>query len=264
MDQDYIHSIEQKVFDFFPEYTDLIAGSSEKSNLTLRHLLTMTSGIRWDDETYPYSDTRNDLHQAFISNDPIHYMLSKPIEVQPGTVFQYRNCNTNILGEIIRRATEVRIDQYSKDNLFDKLGIIDFEWQMLSNNVVFTSGDLRLRPRDMAKFGYLFLNRGIWKNQQIISQDWIENSTQQHIDLNTTSNRVDWTDGYGYQWWHWKSVNGTEFNAYFASGWGGQWIIVSPSYNMVIISTAGNYYTNTKITIQQLIANYIIPSMNQK
>lgn len=95
---------------------------------------------------------------------------------------------------------------------------------MLPNDVVFCSGDLRLRPRDMAKFGYLFLNGGICKSERIISQEWIDISTSKHINLNN-----DWgdLDGYGYQWWLWEKIYSVEFNAYAASGWGGQWIILA-------------------------------------
>ena len=117
----------------------------------------MSSGIEWDDETYYYNDPRNDVYQLFTVSDPIRYILSKDIIETPETVFAYRNCNTNLLGEIIHRVSGQRIDVFAENYLFSKLGINELEWQMLHNNVVFCSGDLRLRPRDMAKFGQLFL-----------------------------------------------------------------------------------------------------------
>jgi CubicO group peptidase (beta-lactamase class C family) len=263
IDKGFIQSVDQKVFDFFPEYSDLLTSAPEKNSLTLEHLLTMTSGLEWDDESTSYFDPRNDLYQLFRSQDPIRYILAKDLLVTPGTVFDYANCNTNLLGEIVRRVSEHRLDVFSQQYLFSKLGITDFEWQMLPNDVVFCSGDLRLRPRDMAKFGYLFLNGGNWKGEQVISQEWVHVSTQKFIDPNEYSTDFTWANGYGYQWWLWENIYGVEYQAYLASGWGGQWIIVSPSMNTVVVSTAGNYYTEVKIPIEEVLVDYIIPSISQ-
>jgi CubicO group peptidase (beta-lactamase class C family) len=258
IDNGFIQSVDQKVFDFFPEYSDLLTNAPQKGVITLHHLLTMTSGIEWDDETYSYFDPRNDMYQLFTSSDPIKYILQKPLLETPGSFFAYRNCNTNLLGAIIHKASEQRLDIFSENYLFSKLGITDFEWQMISDDVVFCSGDLRLRPRDMAKFGYLFINGGVWNGERIISQRWIDISTFKHINLNNT-----WADldGYGYQWWLWEDVSNVGFSAYTASGWGGQWITIWPAANAVIVLTGGNYYTAEAMTIQSILANYIIPAI---
>jgi CubicO group peptidase (beta-lactamase class C family) len=259
IDKGFIQSVSQGVFEYLPGYSDILNATPQKGTITIEHLLTMTAGLEWDDETYSYSDPRNDMYQLFNSSDPIRFILSKPLIEIPGTVFAYRNCNTNVLGAIVHWSSENRLDNFSRSYLFNKLGIKDFEWQMISQNVVFCSGDLRLRPRDMAKFGYLYLNRGMWKGERIISQEWIDLSTYKHISLNDS-----WADldGYGYQWWLWDNINGIEVNAYAAAGWGGQWIIVLPDYNAVFVTTSGNYYTPESITIQSILVNYLIPSMN--
>ena len=261
IDKGFVDSVEEKVFDFFPEYSDLLAGADEKRELTIKHLLTMTSGIEWDDETFPYSDPRNDIYQLFTTNDPMRYILKQPLSETPGTVFDYDNCNTNVLGEIVHIASDLTLDEFSDIYLFSRLGVSGFEWQHLSNGVAFASGDLMLRPRDMAKFGTLFLNGGVWNGERIISQEWVNVSTQKFIDPNQYSNKYAWADGYGYQWWQWDSVNGTEFPAYLAAGWGGQWIIVYPAGNLVVVSTAGNYYTAEKVPIKNIISEYILPSI---
>jgi CubicO group peptidase (beta-lactamase class C family) len=262
IDKGFIESVDQEIYSFFPEYSDLFNSAPEKRNISIRDLITMTSGIDWDDETYSYFDPRNDMYQLFNSSDPIRYILSKDINITPGTFFKYSNCNSNLLGEIIRKASLERLDEFSENYLFSKLQITDFEWQMLPKNVVFASGDLRLRPRDMAKFGFLFLNEGIWKSERILSQDWIETSTRMTIDLSGGQYDVEWADGYGYHWWQWVSIYGVDYPAYFASGWGGQWIIISQRYNTVVTSTAGNYYTDEIMPIQSIIVNYIIPSIS--
>jgi len=260
IDNGFIQSADQKVFDFFPEHVDIFNSEPGKKNITLKNLLTMQCGLQWDDETYPYSDSRNDMNRLFTSSDPIKYILQKPLIETPGSFFAYRNCNTNLLGAIIYKASLERLDTFSENYLFSKLGITDFEWQMISNDVVFCSGDLRLRPRDMAKFGYLFLNGGLWNGERIISQEWIDISTFKHINLNNNWGDLD---GYGYQWWLWDDVGAQDFSAYAASGWGGQWIITWPATNAVIVLTGGNYYTAEAMPIQTILADYIIPAISK-
>ena len=144
--------------------------------------------------------------------------------------------------------------------MFNKLGITDFEWQMLPNDVVLASGELKLRPRDMAKFGLLFLNHGLWASEQIISKEWIDESTRKQIPLNNYG--WNWGDGYGYQWWHWfVSSHGRNFNAVMAIGWGQQWIVQIHELEVVIVLTAGNYDLREIISHQTIVENYIITSI---
>ena len=256
IDKGFIQSVDQEIHNFFSEHSDLFQNNSIKQTITIKHLLTMSSGIEWDDETYYYNDPRNDIYQLFTVSDPIRYILSKDVIETPGTVFAYRNCNTNLLGEIIRRASGQRLDTFAENYLFGKLGTTEFEWQMLHNNVVFGSGDLRLRPRDMAKFGQLFFNGGVWDQEQIISVNWINESTQARFSTPPGW----WEDGYGYQWWI-KTFhpNSNSYISYFAQSWGGQCIFVFPENNMVVVLTGGNYFTDSPILA--LLNNYILPAL---
>jgi len=255
IDQGFIQSVDQKIFDFFPEHSDLAANDPLKQDITIKHLLTMSSGIEWDDETYSYYDSRNDMYQLFTVSNPIGYILSKDIIESPGTVFAYRNCNTNVLGEIVHKATGQKLDIFAMHYLFNKLGITEFEWQMISKDMVFCSGDLRLRPRDMAKFGQLFLNKGTWEEQQIISENWVDESVQTRFNMANNW----WEDGYGYQWWT-KAFNSNSFSykSYFAAGWGGQYIFVFPAIDMVVVFTGGNYYDS--VPVGDLLNHFILPA----
>jgi len=151
IDKGYVDSIEQKVFDFFPEYASLLAQEPAKGKMTIKHLLTMTSGLTYDDESLPYTDRNNDMNRFFSSNDPIRFLLEKPLFAEPGAVFDYDNCNTNILGQIIRKAANRRVDAFAKEYLLDPLGVAEYQWQIVRDDVVLCSGDLHLKPRDMAK-----------------------------------------------------------------------------------------------------------------
>ena len=228
--------------------------------MTVEHLLLMMSGLRWNDlETYSYDDPRNDLIQMWSSEDPIRFALSRPLEATPGTVFRYCYANTNILGEIIRRASGLRLDEFSRDYLFDPLGTTVFEWQMMPNDVVFASGDLRLRPRDMAKFGQLFLDSGRWDGWEIVSEHWVAAATTRHVPLDPW---LHGDDGYGYGWWHWDLASGGRvYETYQASGWGGQWIVVVPEAQMVVVSTGGNYFQGPPIPIQSILSNFILSAL---
>ena len=253
IDQGLIQDVNQKAFAFFPEYQDL--NNDGKDKITLEHLLTMTSGLEWDESTYPYTDVRNDVAQLFRQSDPIRYILNKPLETEPGILFYYNSGLTNILGEIIRKASGMRADVFAREYLFSPLGITDYEWQMLPNNVLYTSGDLKLRPRDMAKLGYLYLNSGIWKSQQIVPKWWVEASTDSFI--RTIPERENGT--YGYQWWVYTyEVNSKQVESSSARGWGGQNIIVFPGLNLVVVTTAGYYdEPHSEFHIELLLYNII-------
>jgi len=262
IDKGYIASVDMKVFDFFPENSDLVSLTPGKGNMTIRHLLTMTSGLQWDDESTSYYDPVNDMYQLFTRSDPMRFILSKDLVKVPGTFFEYANCNTNLIGEIVHRAVNLRLDLFCDSLLFSKLGIKVYEWQKIKPEIIFTSGDLMLRPRDMAKFGQLFLNNGFWDGEQVISEEWCTLSTSRHIDPNDFSGNFNWSDGYGFQWWQ-KDYNSNkkEYHSYFASGWGGQQIIVIPVLETVIVFTGGNYYTNEKISCYTIVEDYIIPAI---
>jgi len=262
IDKGFIQSVEQPVFEFFPEYADLLNQAPEKRKMTIKHLLTMTSGLTYDDESLPYTDSRNDMNRFFTSSDPIGFLLAKPLFTAPGTVFDYDNCNTNIIGQIICKATAERLDAFAKDYLFDKLGVKQQEWQIVRNNVILSSGDLHLRPRDMAKFGLFFLNRGVWKGEQIVSSEWCAISTAVFLNPNNYNNEFQWANGYGYQWWH-KTYfyNSKSYPSFFAAGWGGQNIIIIPHLNLVIVTTAGNWYDAERISPFSIVSDYIIPSI---
>jgi CubicO group peptidase (beta-lactamase class C family) len=264
IDKGYISSVEQKIVDFFPEYMDLFTQSPNKQKMTIKHLLTMTSGLTYDDESLPYTNPNNDMNRFFSSSDPIKFLLAKPLFADPGTVFDYDNCNTNIIGQIISKAVNKRIDAFANEYLFDKLGIEQQQWQIVRNNVVLCSGDLHLIPRDMAKFGLLVLNKGEWKGEQIISSQWCAISTAAFLNPNDYNNEFPWANGYGYQWWQKTySYNSKSYASFFASGWGGQNIIIIPKLNLVIVTTAGYWYEAETISPFSIVADYIIPSVKR-
>lgn len=264
IDQGFISSVSEPMFAFFPDYAHLGDRSSDlsdeisdeiSSEISLGHLLSMSSGLAWNEWEYPLSDTRNDLIQLWIVPDPVAYILSKPVQYEPGTHFYYNGGGVNILGEVIQETTGLREDQFAQKYLFQPLGITDCEWDFINEDVVHASGNLMLRPRDMAKFGTLFLNDGIWNGERILSEEWIQASTRKHM-----MPPVTWADGYGYLWWlKTYPVGSKQVETYFADGWGGQRIMVVPEMDMVIVFTGGNYEGD--VPIDEIITRYILPAV---
>ncbi len=114
----------------------------------------------------------------------------------------------------------------------------------------------------MAKFGQLFLKKGRWNGEQLISEEWCTESTSEHIDPNDFSASYTWCDGYGYQWWQKDyTYDKKVFHTYFALGWGGQQITMIHELETVIVLTGGNWYTSEKISCHNLIEDYIIPAL---
>ena len=251
-DHGYIDSVETKMFNYFPEYASL--NDSVKNQITLWHLLTMTSGLQWNEQDIFYSNIKNDIIQLFMVPDPVQFILSKPAIDHPGTKFNYNGGNTNLLGEIIQKTSGLMVDAFAKKHLFEPLGITLYEWVRINPDMVYTSGDLKLRPRDMAKIGFLILNKGVWKSKQIISSEWVVESTRPYVHFNTR-------EGYGYQWWIKDyALGNVSVHSIAAMGWGGQNIIILPGMEAVVVVTAGNYATRSPN--DEIIYRYILPSLN--
>jgi len=251
IDHGFIPGVDGTLYSFFPEYADL--SDEQKGEITLEHLLTMTSGLEWNEMEFPYSDADNDLVQLFLVDDPIAYILAKPVVNAPGTEWYYNGGGTNLLGEVIREATGQRIDEFAEEYLFAPLGISDYEWDHINPDMIHASGNLRLRPRDMAKLGYLYLNGGVWNGERILSEEWIEESTLGHVSLSGT-------EGYGYQWWlQTYQVRSKSVDAYQAKGWGGQRIVVFPSLDMVVVFTGGNYLGHDPA--DDILTRFILPAV---
>jgi CubicO group peptidase (beta-lactamase class C family) len=243
IDKKYIESVNDPVFKYFPKYTQYMTNGKE--GLLIRHLLTHTSGIKWDEEG-------NDMARMGSSKDRIQYFLGKPLADQPGVQFSYCSGGLNILGEIIEKQTGMRLDQFAHKILFVPLGISMHHWKIEPDGKLEMGGGLCLRSRDMAKIGLLFLNRGTWKGKQVISEQWIEQSTEWSV------NKKD-RYGMGYCWWQGNFfLNRQKVQSYFAWGHGDQHIFIFPKLNMIIVSTAGNYKKGKGYQMFKVIQDYIL------
>ncbi len=269
IDQGFIRDVDERMAVFFPQYMNLI--DEKKARITLEHLLTLTSGLEWNEVELWFKDPQHDLVQLFVVQDPIEYVLSKDVVHEPGTYWYYSGGDVNLLGEIIRKSSGLRVDAFAARYLMTPLGITEYEWDHINPDIIHASGNLKLRPRDMAKFGQLYLNGGTWNNQRIISENWTKKSTAPIISnfksvmLKLAAREyLSWAvnagDRYGYLWWV-KSYC-TDFgcvDSYLADGWGGQRIIVFPSLELVVVFTGGNYATHEPV--HEMVCEYILPAV---
>jgi CubicO group peptidase (beta-lactamase class C family) len=253
-----IRDVEEKVSILLPEYADLFA-DKQRAGIRLKDLLAMSAGMAWNEWTYPYSDARNDALQALLSPDPVRYILARPMVAAPGEKFAYNTGISLVLGEIIRKASGLPVDKFAERYLFTPLGITDYYWAKIPGEMVETGGGLFLRPRDMAKLGYLFLNGGRWKGTQIVAEEWIRESTRNRAVSMHLPEWVEAADGYGYQWWLGSLKAGDEDLRYYgARGRAGQFILVFPSLRLVAVFTG----LNDNILMNQpldMLRRYILP-----
>ena len=268
IDQGFIESVDQSIFDYLPEHQHL--NTSGKDQITIEHLLTMTSGLEWDEWGTSYSDENNDVIALWLDcEDPIACILEKPLVSEPGTKFYYSGGNMIILGEIIKNATGMDIESFSWQYLFEHIGIETPPWRWIENTgVIYAGGDQQLTPREMLKFGVTYLDDGKWNGQQIIPESWVENGAVPNSGpdnrwFNSPLRPIPPGDntwgarGYSYTWWtHDFSNGGKKISAYWAFGWGGQKIVVFPDQNAVVVFTGGNY-TSADATARILVKNVI-------
>lgn len=253
--QGKIKSVDQRVFEFFPEYSKYDNGL--KSLLTIGHLLSMTSGIKWNEDV-PYNNPENSEVRMIFSGNPIEYVLSQPMDVEPGKQWKYNGGTTQLLAAIIEKTTGLKVDKFAEEYLFKPLGITSYEWfRYPGTDIPAAASGLRLRSRDLLKFGLLYFNDGIWNNSQIISADWVEKSFRPQIDMSAIAS-------YGYQFWLFNdTVMKKPVHVKTCVGNGDQRVFIDRDNNLVVVVTAGNYNIwNIENNATQLVKKYVYPALN--
>ena len=255
IDKGFIRGVDQPVLSFFPDRT-IANVDPRKQAITLENLLTMSSGLDWSEWSTSYSDPTNIGRQMLLSSDPIQFMLDRPMQTDPGKLFNYNTGGSNLLSAIVEQTTGISTLEFARTNLFEPLGFSKVFWARAQNGMYRGGDGLMLTPGDMAKFGYLYLNRGVWDGRQIISAEWVDTSTSDHI---STERQAYAGDQYGYQWWlGWMQSPG--FHA--ASGYGGQYIFVIPEKNLVVVFTGELSVPNYDEFVPKALAEtYILPAV---
>jgi CubicO group peptidase (beta-lactamase class C family) len=236
-DRGWLKDLDGPIFSSFPEYANL--RTPQKDRITLRHLLSMTSGLDWPERAVSINNPANIVRQARIAPDPYRAVLARLLQAAPGAVWNYNGGGVWLLGLILQKVSGRPLDQFAKEALFEPLGIKDWAWERFPNSDPYTSGGLQLRPRDLAKLGQLVLDDGVWQGQQIVSADWIKQTTTRH---SPDGMWFGFARGYGYLWWLGRSSIGRRDIDWVGSfGWGGQRLYAVPELGLVVAVTAGAY-----------------------
>ena len=234
--QGKIKSLHQRVFDFFPGYAKYDTGM--KRDITINHLLNMTAGLEWDEEAF---DTTNYERRMNRSADALDFVLRQRVVDIPGKKFNYSGGYTQLLAALVERATGLAVDKFTERYLFSLLGIKKYTWVKNKDGKPSAASGLRMRSRDMAKFGMLFMNGGKWNSKQIIPS---------HLVAQTLTSQAtapyNWTNlikaGYSNQFWvYTENFYGKPITYAQCQGNGGQIIVLYKMHNLVVVITAGNY-----------------------
>ena len=259
IEEGHIASIDEKMIDYFVGYETIFAQDGRKQKITLEDLLTMRGGFAWDELSAIYGQETNDVTSLIRANDWVQYVLEQELATEPGTTFSYNSGITMLLGSILQDATGETAESYTKENLFEPLGIEKWQWRRTPNRTTNTGWGLFLRPTDMIKFGQLYLQEGEWEGEQIIPSAWVAQSTAPTV-------RIDDAYDYGYQWWRFADENEIvadldENDLYFAWGFGGNFIFVVPHLDLVVVATAENFEDSAQFF--PILSEFVFPQFAQ-
>ena len=208
--------LDENIYDIFPDHINAFS-KIFRPVITVENLLTMTSGITFNES-------------GIVSgNDWLGSFLNASVNGKPGTEFQYNSLNTYVLSAIVTKRTGETLTEYLTPRLFGPLGITKYYWETCPKGITKGGWGLFLCAEDMAKLGQLYLQRGKWNGQQLVSEYWIEISTARHLKTQND------TYGYGYQLWMKQRPGSFEYN-----GMLGQNVIIYPDMDMVLVTNAGN------------------------
>ncbi|RGB68270.1 class C beta-lactamase-related serine hydrolase [Harryflintia acetispora] len=227
IEQGYFGGVDDLLSDYLPQVDSLEEG---KRQLTLRHLLTHTSGLEWYEWGGGYSNWR----EFQSAENWVEYILGRSLVAQPGTLFNYSTGNTHLLSAALTAATGMDELQYAEENLFGPLGMESVEWGRDPQGICDGGNGISMSARDAARFGQLYLQGGSWQGQQLVPANWVEASTS--VQNPGPGGR---TGQYGYQWWI-NSFGAKNYDTYFAFGAWGQYIFVVPELDLVTVITS-NY-----------------------
>jgi CubicO group peptidase (beta-lactamase class C family) len=251
-----IRSLDAPLLDYFPAYEDL--QTPDRRQITIRHALTMSAGLEWNEEV-PYNDPKNDEIAMGRSKDPVRYVLARQIVAAPGTAWRYNGGTTQVLGAIVEKTTGQPLADYAQQVLWSPLGITDVEWLGNLNGVPSAASGLRLRPRDLAKFGSLYLHGGRWQGRQVVPADWVRESTRRQMTFPGQTAR-----GYADLWWHtcYKTSSGL-VETPTAIGNGFQRVYLLRAQKTVVTFLSGRYNDFTRNPPDALMRDFIFPALPQ-
>ncbi|MBQ4061757.1 MAG: serine hydrolase [Christensenellaceae bacterium] len=227
-------SVDMPIVDFFPNDANKVTALLKK-DITIRHLLTMTSGVNLNEAG---SVTEKNWVRAFLNSG---------VSFKPGTKFMYNSMNTYMLSAIVQKITGKTLFEFLKEHMFEPMGIKKIQWESCPMGISKGGWGIYILPEDIAKIAQLIINKGVWNKKRIVSEEWIEQISS--LQTKTDGNMSDY--GYGYQIWMGKRSGSCQFNGMF-----GQNAYIFPDLDMVIVATAGNADLAPKSRMTRIVESY--------
>jgi hypothetical protein len=245
---DFRAPLDTPVLNWFDE-TQVLNIDDRKRRMTLRHVLTMTTGLEWE-EKVPYADKRSDSSKMEGMDDWVAYTINKPMVSEPGKDFNYSSGASQLLAHIFLRETGTDIDAYAGEHLFAPLGI-NYHWKRSYDGTTDTEGGLFMSGTDLIKIGHLILDDGVWNGQQIVSKSWITDS----LSASVPENKADKAFSYGFQWWLYHRPDNGRI-VWTSAGMGGQMLLIFPEERIVATVMSWNILS-IPVSMEKIIENII-------
>lgn len=232
--------------------------SAAKEQITIKDLLTMSSGFDGNDEDY---NSPGNEENMYPTSDWVKFTLDLPFQEKLDHTWHYFTAGVVLLGDIINKSVPNGLERYADEKLLKPLGINHYEWQYTPQGIPNTAGSIRMNALDFAKYGQLYKNNGVWNKKQILSKTWVNRTFTKQKQI---SGRED--EYYGYLFWN-KSykLKGTLYEAFYCAGNGGNYILVFKDQPLVMVITASAYgqpYAHSQI--DKIIQDYLLPAMYEQ
>jgi CubicO group peptidase (beta-lactamase class C family) len=228
-----VAGMEVPLLSVLKEYRDAASNPTRLARATLADLLTMRTGIEWHEQDRPLDSTNTTL-QLEASDDWVRFTLRQPMDADPGTKWAYNSGGSHLISAVVHSATGRTMAEYAREHLFGPLGITEFHWKTGGGGLPDSEGGLFLTAESLAKVGYLYLRGGEWDGARILPADWTRTAVSRLV-----SEGVSGGMGYGYQWWR-PDPAGLEVWA--GMGFGGQYLLVIPSLDIVAVAFGWNIF----------------------
>lgn len=255
--QGAIASVDEPLAAFFPEHAQG-PNAAVLQRVTLRHLLTLSPGF--DRGGLDANTDYPDFVRRFFAPGFVPHALGRPLAHEPGTRFQYSNVDSHLVAEALSRRLKVPLAVFAQAELFEPLGIDGAEWPTGQDGVPNGAAELRLTAPDLLRIGQLMRAGGQWQGRQIVPAAFVKEATTRHVDTGQPARGPKELWGYGYLWWL-SSTQGENLPAFYAAGYGGQFIYVVPALDLVVVALTDQVSREVAGRTAALIREFALPAV---